>query len=216
LVPVVRPLGEIEDLQAIDASGATAGDDGKLLAIAQRYGNPDVLVSTATPRMEGGTLSGIDVATTRYTPGSPGGEQHFVVNDTANPGESADALMARAIGDTMQQVEQAWKDASTPDAKAGGVLLARVPAASLQDRVAVRDRLSGVPVVRGSRLISLDRQGARVELHYIGDPQQLRLALGQRDLELSGNDPDWVLQRRAAEAAPVAPAAAPAAEAAPH
>jgi hypothetical protein len=216
LVPVVRPLGEIEDLQAIDASGATAGDDGKLLAIAQRYGNPDVLVSTATPRMEGGTLSGIDVATTRYTPGSPGGEQHFVVNDTANPGESADALMARAIGDTMQQVEQAWKDASTPDAKAGGVLLARVPAASLQDWVAVRDRLSGVPVVRGSRLISLDRQGARVELHYIGDPQQLRLALGQRDLELSGNDPDWVLQRRAAEAAPVAPAAAPAAEAAPH
>ncbi len=212
LVPVVRPLGQIEDLQAIDAGGATAGDDGKLLAIAQRYGNADVLVSIATPRMEGGALTGLDVTTTRYTPGSPGGEQRWVIADVANPGESADALMARAIGDTMQQVEQAWKNASTPDAKAGGVLLARVPAASLQDWVAVRDRLSGVPVVRGSRLVSLDRQGARIELHYIGDPQQLRLALGQRDLELSGNDPDWVLQRRAAEAAP----AAPAAEAAPH
>jgi len=207
LVPVVRPLGQIEDLQAIDASGATAGDDGKLRAIAQRYGNVDVLVSVATPRMGGGTLSGLDVTSVRYTPGSPGGEQHFVVSDAANPGESADALMARAINDTMQQVEQAWKSASTPDAKAGGVLLARVPASSLQDWIAVRDRLSGVPVVSGSRLVSLDRQGARVELHYIGDPQQLRLALAQRDLELSGTDPDWVLQRRTAEAAPSAPPA---------
>jgi hypothetical protein len=202
LVPVVRPLGEIEDLQAIDAAGAVAGADDKIRAIAQRYANADVLVSAATPRLDGGKVSGLDVTTTRYTPGAPGGEQRWVVADVANPGESTDALMRRAVGDVMQQVEHAWKDVSTPDAKVTGVLVARVPATSLQDWIAVRDRLAGIPAVRGSRLVSLDRQGATVELRYVGDPQQLRLALGQRDLELSGNDPDWVLQRRAADATP--------------
>ena len=202
LVPVVRPLGQIEDLQAIDAPAAMAGDDEKLRAIAQRYGNPDVLVSVATPRLDGSKVTGLDVTTTRYTPGAPGGEQRWVIADVANPGETTDALMARTIADVMQQVEQAWKEASTLDTKTTGVLLARVPAASLQDWVAVRDRLANIPAVRGSRLVSLDRQGAKVELRYVGDPQQLRLALGQRDLELSGNDPDWVLQRRAAEATP--------------
>lgn len=202
LVPVVRPLAQIEDLQAIDAAGATAGDDAKLRAISQRYGNADLLVSVATPRLEGGKVTGLDVVTTRYTPGAPGGEQRWVIADVANPGESTEALMARAVGDVMQQVEQAWKNASTVDANVTGVLLARVPAVSLQDWIAVRDRLAGIPAVRGSRLVSLDRQGAKVELRYVGDEQQLRLALGQRDLELSGNDPDWILQRRAAEATP--------------
>jgi hypothetical protein len=56
--------------------------------------------------------------------------------------------------------------------------------------------------VSSSTLLTLDRGGARIEIHFIGDPAQLRLALAQRDLELSGNDPDWVLQRRSAAAPP--------------
>jgi hypothetical protein len=62
----------------------------------------------------------------------------------------------------------------------------------------VRDRLAGIPAVRASRLVSLGRDGARVEIRYVGDPSQLRLALAQRDLDLEGGEPDWVLQRRSA------------------
>jgi len=201
LVPMVRPLGQIEDLQAIDGAAAAQGDDDKLAAIARRYGGADVLVAVATPRTEGGA-QGLDVAATRYTPGLSGAQQSWTVPITANPGESAEALMGRAIAETMGQVERAWKSAATLDTKQGGTLLARVPATSLQDWIAVRDRLAGVAAVRASRLVSLDREGARVELRYVGDPQQLRLALQQRDLELDGNDPDWILQRRSAQAAP--------------
>jgi hypothetical protein len=56
--------------------------------------------------------------------------------------------------------------------------------------------------VRSSQLMSIDRGGAKVEIHYVGDPAQLRLALAQRDLELSGSDPDWVLRQRVAGGAP--------------
>jgi hypothetical protein len=57
-----------------------------------------------------------------------------------------------------------------------------------------------VPAVRGNRLITLDREGALVELSYIGDPAQLRSALAQRDLDLTGAEPNFVLQRRATAA----------------
>jgi len=84
-----------------------------------------------------------------------------------------------------------------------------VPVRSLQDWVAVRDRLAAIPAVRSSRLLSLGRDEARVEIRYVGDAEQLRTALAQRDLELDGADPDWVLQRRGAAAAPApVPAAA--------
>jgi hypothetical protein len=79
-----------------------------------------------------------------------------------------------------------------------GTLVVTVPAGDLQSWVAVRDQLNGIPAIQSSDLIALDRQGARLALHFVGDPQQLRLALAQRDLELSGGAPDWVLRRRGA------------------
>jgi hypothetical protein len=70
-----------------------------------------------------------------------------------------------------------------------------VPADDLNSWLAVRQRLAATTAVQSSQLLSLDRHGARVELHYVGSPDQLRVGLAQNNLNLSGNDPDWVLQR---------------------
>jgi hypothetical protein len=201
LVPLARPLGDLEDVQGIDADTAVQGDDAGLRAISKRYGDGDVLVTQATFKTDGAQRI-VDVTSTRYTPGVAGVEQTWVAATTANSGESDADLMGRAIVGILAQVEEAWRTANTLDARRSGTLLARVPAAKLQDWVTVRDQLSGVPAVRRSRLIALDREGARIEIHFVGDPQQLRLALAQRGLELGGSDPDWVLQRRSTAPAP--------------
>jgi hypothetical protein len=201
LVPLVRPFGDLDDVQAIDADTAAQGDDAGLRAVAKRYGDGDVLVTQATLKIDGGQHI-VDVTSTRYTPGVAGVEQTWVSSTTANPGESDADAMGRAVAATQAQVEEAWRLANTLDTNQSGTLLARVPAASLQEWVAVRDRLSGMAAVRSSRLLALDREGARIEIRFIGDAMQLRLALAQRDLELSGNDPDWVLQRRSGAAPP--------------
>jgi hypothetical protein len=204
LVPLVRPLGELEDVQAIDGDAAVKGDDARLQAIAQRYGNDDVLVTQATLKTDG-PQHAVDVSSTRYTPGQPGTEQTWVGTTTANPGESDADLFGRTVLATVAQVEEAWKAANILNFGQSGTLTARVPASSLEDWVAVRDRLAAIPAVRSSRLVSLDREEARVEIHYVGDASQLRTALAQRDLELSGDDPDWVLQRHSTSAAAPAP-----------
>ena len=199
LVPLERPLGDLADVQAIDADAASKGDDDRLQAISQRYGNADVLVTQATLKTDGAQHE-LDVTTTRYSPGLPGTEQTWVTSTVANAGESDADMTARAVLDIAAQVEDAWKAANILDFGHSGTLVARVPAPTLQDWVAVRDRLAAIPAVRGSRLVSLDRHEATIEIRYVGDPDQLRVALAQRDLELSGSDPDWVLQRRSVPA----------------
>ena len=201
LVPLLRPVGELEDVQAIDAEAAVHGEGERLQAISQRYGGADVLVSQATLGSAGPQHT-VDVTSTRYAPGLPGTEQSWIGSATANPGESDADMMGRAVADVIQQVEEAWKAANILDTSQSGTLTVRVPTGSLRDWVAVRDRLSGIPAVRSSRLLALDRDEAHIEIRYVGDPDQLRSALAQRDLELSGADPDWVLQRRAATTAP--------------
>lgn len=192
LVPVQVPLGEVEDVSAIDGAKADAGDDARLQAISANYDHADVLVTRATVRPDG---SGVDVSTTRFVPGSPGGEQSWVASYTANQGESQQDLLVRATAGTVAQVNDAWKQANMLDYSQTATLTVAVPADDLNSWLAVRRRLAATTAVRSSQLLSLDRHGARIELHYVGSPDQLRVGLAQNNLSLSGSDPDWVLQQ---------------------
>jgi hypothetical protein len=69
-----------------------------------------------------------------------------------------------------------------------------VPIASLDDWIAVRQRLAAVPAIRGIDLLSLSREEARVRLRYIGNPDRLKADLAAADLALDGGDPVWHLR----------------------
>ena len=73
LVPLAIPLGEINDVTAIDAEAALHGDDGRLRALSERYNGDDVLVSAATVNQ--GATKSLDIVTTRYTPGDAANHQ---------------------------------------------------------------------------------------------------------------------------------------------
>ena len=214
LVPLIVPLGEVEDVTAIDAAAADSGDDARLQGISMNYGDGDVLVTRAKIR-QADDAKAVNVTTTRFAPGQAGSEQTWVASFTAAAGESDQDFLARAVSGTADQVMQAWKQANIIDYNQTGELVVSVAAGDLPSWLAVRDQLAAIASIQKLDLISLDRQRALVALHYVGDAAQLRLALAQRDLDLAGNDPNWTLQRRGAAPPPAPPAAAPAASGAP-
>ena len=56
LLRLVLPLGDLQDMAAVTADQALAGDPAALAALGRRYGSDDVLVAIATPR--GGAAAG--------------------------------------------------------------------------------------------------------------------------------------------------------------
>ncbi len=213
LVPLTVPLGDIEDVTAINAAAAESGADAKLQAIAANYGHGDVLVTRATMKQTDAGKT-VNVTSTRFVPAEPGGEQTWVASFTANAGESDQDFLARAVAGTAAQVEEAWKQANVIDFHQTGALVVSVPTGDLKSWIAIRDRLNGIPSIQKTELLALDRQRAVVSLHYVGDAAQLKTALAQRNLDLSGADPNWVLQQRgapppSAALVPAAPSPAP-------
>lgn len=200
LVPLVMPYGDLEDVQAIDAAAALSGDQARLQAVAQRYGGADVLVTVASLNA-GIAPHALEVKSTRFS-ASDVPPQSWTGSYVAAPDQSDGDLFAAAVTGTAQQVEQAWKEANILDYSHAATIVVRVPTGELQSFVDVRDRLAQLPAIERSELLSLDRAQARFALHYFGTPDQLRVALAQRDLALGGQDPDWVLQRRAAASGP--------------
>jgi hypothetical protein len=195
LVPVSVPVGDLADVQAIDAQQALAADTDALDRIAKRYGGGDVVVAQATDRSDGSELTVVQTTVARF-----GLAPMPAVTRTwrANPGESEADFLARVVDGAVQTVNEAWKKDNLLRFGQEATLAVVVPIGSLADWVAVRDRLAEIAAVRRSDLVSLSRQEAHLELHYVGDPAQLRLALAQRDLVLAEGTPYWTLQRRGA------------------
>jgi len=67
------------------------------------------------------------------------------------------------------------------------------PFKDLAEWLEMRRRLSAVSVLRRSTLMTLSPQAATLELGFVGNAQQLRNGLAQRQLMLDGGDGDWTL-----------------------
>jgi hypothetical protein len=195
LVPTIVPVGEIADLSAIDAPQALAGETAALEKISALYGGGDVVVTHAKERD-----GAIEVTTTRY--GSAGALRNVQQTTRPNPGEKEDAVMARAIDAVARELDEAWKRDNLLRVGPEASLTVIVPTSGLSDWVAVRERLIGIAAIRRVDVAAVSRSEVRLDLKYVGDPAQLRLALAQRDLVLAQGEPYWTLRQRGGAARP--------------
>ncbi|SRR5579875_187371 len=193
LVPLVMPFGGAEDIAAIDAKSAFAGDTAALAAISQRYDGADVLVTHAAVSNAGTANETVAVSSTRFSPASGTSAQTWTQSYTLGAGEDEAALLGRAVAGTVAQIEEAWKAANILDLSQVATLAASVPIATLQDWVSVSQRLGVIPAVQKTDLAAIDRRRAQIVIHYVGDLAQLRLALAQENLDLTGDAPDYIL-----------------------
>lgn len=187
LVRIQAPIGDLADVAAIGADKAAAGDENALAAIAGRYGLSDTLVALASLANDAPPV--LQVSLQRFGSGGP----RYVV-ETFSGGEDESALMRGAVAGIVERLEESWKRETLLRFGAESALSARVPIESLSDWIAVRDRLARVAEVRRVEVAQLTRRDAQVVLHHLGSPQQLQLALAQRDLELGQADGFWTLR----------------------
>lgn len=195
LVPMVLPVGDLQDVGAIGAEQAIEGDMPRLEEIAGRYDAGDVVVAHGILRMDSaGGLPELEVYLTRF--GSALQEQTVVKSFSATPGESVEQLLARAARALKSQVEDNWKQDNLIETGMAQVLPVQVRVSGLKDWVRVRDRLNGVAIMRNAEVVLMRRDEVRLNLHFIGDAEQLALSLDQADLVLWEEAGNWYLGQK--------------------
>lgn len=193
LVPLTVPSGELADVQAITAEQALAGDSQHLQMLGARFRTGEVMVVTGTLTNEGRRL---EVALSA-TAGAP--KPFDSVAYTATEGETADALMARAVRDVARAIDTVYKQPNMLHFDRSATLSALAPLSGLDDWLAVRERLGRVSQVRGYEVVSLSRAEAALVLHVVGDPEEVRAALGRAGLGLEWSDGYWTMRPAAAQ-----------------
>ncbi len=214
LVPLTVPLGDLGDLMAVDAARALNGEAEALGAIARRYDAEDVLITQAVllgdPLLGQATLQVGTVRLGRFA-------QQTTIDNYAQPvGGTAQDLLAFAADAVGAAVQEAWKQRNLLRPGSQRQIAVTVPVTQLAELLEVKRRLVGVASVRGATVTALSRSKVEMAITFVGEEEQLILAMAQSDLGLALNPGiGWELRLGGAAPARPLPVAAPAPEPAP-
>ena len=192
LVPLLQPVGDLADVGSIGPEQAVQGDRERLQAIADRYGTGAVIVTDAQLKLDPAVgRRGLEVLVTRYGNDPEPLTETLLYRQAES--ETIDQLLNRAVAEVADHIENQWKETNLLKFDNPNIAAVAVPITGLKDWLTVRDRLKAVALVRKSELVLLSLDEARVNLHYVGEPEQLRVSLGQADLTMVMEDGEWVI-----------------------
>jgi hypothetical protein len=185
LVPLMVPLGDLGDVASVDVNQALSGDRARLAALAKRYGTEDVLVTQAFLIGDADTgLATLQVGSSRIGTQQL---QTMLASYAQVPGETLAELLTRAANGVDADVQEAWKQRNLLRPGSQRRIVVSSPITGLADWLEVKRRLGGVAAVQKSEITLMSRKRTEVDLTYVGDEQQLILAMAQRDLSLTLN-----------------------------
>ncbi len=203
VVPVIIPLGDLEDTQAITAEEALANNTVKLESLMIRYQTKAILVAIAEATPEGGVRAVMFGET-------PLGTVTFDKVYLAEDGtvESSLALAAQRFHGVMidkwrvTRVKLAAEEKARKDAERRAAMAAAgpqhisvsVPFASVIEWNTIRSRLIGTPGIVAVDVASIAGSGAVVKLAYALEIPDLQSSLAGRGLQLNQVGETWVLQ----------------------
>lgn len=109
-------------------------------------------------------------------------------------GATVEEALSFAAATLAQRLESAWKQATRLDLEKSGQISAAAAFGSLADWNKLRTRLGEVPVLQKYELLRLTHRDAQLLLQFFGDPEQLVVALAQKELHLERREGFWELR----------------------
>lgn len=192
LLPLLVPLGDLEDMTKVTIDGALALDVNVLSPLAERYGSVDVIVSFLEFRgdVEAGSANLI-VTSEQF---SSQGNARLVETFDQQPGEDLDSLMARAAGSLNGQLQEAWKLGNLIEFGEAQEITVSAYTPDLASWLQIKDRLENTVLVDAIRVRGISRVGSKLDISFSGSEFQLVDALAGKDLRLARNaDLQWEL-----------------------
>ncbi|AMW34921.1 hypothetical protein AY555_06710 [Haematospirillum jordaniae] len=194
LVPLDVPLGDLEDVTAIDAARASAMDPMAIDTITQRYQAEDALIAHAEALSldrSSGLPTEIRIRATR------GQDRDATFHDTVPVlgGLSLEAALNEAVTRTVAWLERGWHDEySTIASGETQTLNLRVHiSAGLENWLAVRKALDKNRNIKSWALDTLTRTEALVSATIYGDAERLSSSLSADGLQMILEGEQWVI-----------------------
>jgi hypothetical protein len=193
LVPIVVPIGDLQDVQDIGNDQALNYNTSELSNIVSRYGTGEAVVMLALPQWAINASSpnpnvdrdpdSLTVMFYRTDLGSPDlVTQIFVSKSDISSGKT---IFDAGVKASVKALQNDWKKRTTVMGGSDNLLQVRVQFKTLDQWVQTQKALRTVQGINNVKLLQLSPSMATVEIGFSGSEQRLRLALAQSDMTLT-------------------------------
>ena len=194
LVPLIIPIGDLEDTAAITAQDVLNLDPIKLEALRRRYGARTILVAIAEPAEGNGIHAMLNGE-------SELGKMTFDKIYTAEPAtlETSAALAASRFHKVMidkykSDQGKALAQASQDQSGVSSSIPVTVPFSGPSEWNGIRSRILSSPGVIGVDVSTFAADGAVIRLMYVGDLPFVQASMQATGLQMSQIGGNWVIQ----------------------
>lgn len=186
LVPVVVPIGDVQDVSDIGDNDALSYDQSALQAMLARYNAGGAIIAVASPDSTTANAAGLPSGLTIAVYRSSGGEaqKQDIVQVSGDSG-NLDGLFDTAVQQVRQTLQKDWKNLTAVNPAETNNLKARILFTTMPEWIETQKVLRTVPGVQEVKLLSLRPGEAEIELRFSGGEDRLRLALSQAAVTLT-------------------------------
>ncbi len=194
IVPIIVPLGDLEDTETLSVDDALKGDAIRLETIRKRYGAPSLLVAQAQPAdggglqvyIEGETKLGKVTVNKVYMP-----EEGSLATLEDSAVAAFQAMLVKSYKEVAAKLaaEEAARSANTRQS-----IAVAVPFTSPREWNAIRSRILTTPNVVGVDLSSLNADGAVIRLVFTRTVEELQGNMQAAGLNLANTGSAWIIQ----------------------
>ncbi|MEE2654322.1 MAG: DUF2066 domain-containing protein [Pseudomonadota bacterium] len=191
LINLIIPKGDTQDIAAISAEQAIEVNKERINSIVKRYGASGTLLTIASVKeIQGRKI--VEVATSRI--GIRGDDKTLIQGFENNLERPIPNTLLSAAKSLRSEIEETWKQENLLRFDQDRILLAEVELKGLKNLVFLRKKLEMSPLIQSLEIVRLSLKDALIRIQYIGAPEQLRLALEQRDILLTQGAVYWNLK----------------------
>jgi len=191
LVPIVVPIGDLQDVSDMGDSEALTYNPIKLAEMTTRYAAGEAIILLAVPEWDSSSKRAANAPADRLVImvyRTDRGKPEYANKLTVAADQMGDAanIYEAGVKVSREALQKAWKKQTVvQQAEPDSRLKARVKFETLQEWAETQQKLRRVQGLDDMKLISLTQNEAHIELLFKGTEQRLQLALAQADMTLA-------------------------------
>lgn len=188
LLPLIVPAGDAQDGALVTAALAMSKNAAALHALAEKYQAGGALVVAANMDGDGPIAMTITEVRADMDP------VEFSISHSGAPGQAAPEVIAGAAQTAASAAADNWRRRNRVSFGVRSQMTALVPVTDLKEWMSIRNRLGNVALVDQVDVQAMTRDRVQITIHYAGEEEQLRLAMGQHNLSFTQQSGVWVLE----------------------
>lgn len=180
MTPLILPIGELMEINAVPAATALASGEEALAALtglAANYGANEIVIAEATP-----SETGLRVTLTRR--GGVGAAEPLT-GSYERQGREMGEVMKAAAADMLSSLSTQWKRQIIVRDGRISTIVVQADFANLTEWESIRKGLTSTPLVQGMEVAGISSRGAEIRISHKGTTEMLALSLAQQSVDLS-------------------------------